>query len=448
MSTPIVVGAGPAGIAAALTLAGAGLRPVVIDEASRAGGQIFRRPPPGFKRPPQALYGADAAAGARLHQAFDALGDRIDYRPETLVWAVEPDAVHLQGPGGRERLARGPLLLATGATDRLLPVSGWTKPGVFSLGGSQIALKAQGLAIGRRVAFCGTGPLLYLVAYQYAKAGAEVAAVLDTSRFADSARALPLLAADPAKLARGIYYLGWLRAHGVPVHYGVRPLSVHGEAAVTGLTWRDAGRRLNETRCDALALGFGLRSETQLADLAGVPFRFDPVRRQYLPQTDQDGRSPAGAVYLAGDGAAVRGAAAAETAGRLAALALIADLGRQVDTAERDRLRRRMARFERFARGLDAAFPFPVDLLDTAGDDTLLCRCEAVTIGTMRDAVADLGAEDVNRAKAFVRPGMGRCQGRMCGLATSELYARLRGLPLDQAGRLRGQAPVKPIPLS
>ena len=107
-----------------------------------------------------------------------------------------------------------------------------------------------------------------------------------------------------------------------------------------------------------------------------------------------------------------------------------------------------MARFERFARGLDAAFPFPVDLLDTATDDTLLCRCEAVTVGTMRHAVGELGAEDVNRAKAFVRPGMGRCQGRMCGLATSELHARLRGLPPDQAGRLRGQAPVKPVPLA
>jgi NADPH-dependent 2,4-dienoyl-CoA reductase/sulfur reductase-like enzyme len=447
MTAPIVVGAGPAGISATLTLVEAGLRPIVIDEAARAGGQIFRRPPPGFTRPPSQLYGADAAAGMRLHQAFDALGGRIDYRPETLVWSIEPDAVHLQGPAGRDRLDRGPLLLATGATDRLLPIPGWTKPGVFSLGGSQVALKAQGCAIGRRVVFCGTGPLLYLVAYQYAKAGAEVAAVLDTSRFADSVRALPLLAADPAKLVRGVYYLGWLRAHGVPVHYGVRPLTVHGEA-VSRLTWRDGDRRLNETACDALALGFGLRSETQTADLAGVPFRFDAGRRQYLPETDEDGRSTAPAVYLAGDGAAVRGAAAAETAGRLAAFALLADLGHQVDAAEQETLRRRMARFERFARGLDLAFPFPVDLLDSADDDTLLCRCEAVTIGSLRHAVTDLGAEEVNRAKAFVRPGMGRCQGRMCGLATAELYARTRGLALEQAGRLRGQAPVKPIPLA
>lgn len=447
MTPPIVVGAGPAGIAAALALAEAGLRPIVIDEAARAGGQIFRRPPPGFTRPPRALYGADAAAGTRLHRAFDALGDRIDYRPETLVWAIEPDAVHLQGPAGRDRLERGPLLLATGATDRLLPVTGWTKPGVFSLGGSQVALKAQGVGIGRRVVFCGTGPLLYLVAYQYARAGAEVAAVLDTSTVADGIRALPLLAADPPKLARGLYYLAWLRAHRVPVHYGTRPVSVHGEA-VTGLTWRDATRRLNETACDAIALGFGLRSETQAADLAGVPFRFDAGRRQFLPEVDRDGRSAAPAVYLAGDGAAVRGAAAAETAGRLAALALSADLGHRVDPAEQDRLRARLARFERFARGLDVAFPFPVDLLDGLADDTLLCRCEAVTVGTLRRAVADLGPEDVNRAKAFARPGMGRCQGRLCGLATSELYARLRGLPLDQAGRLRGQAPVKPIPLS
>jgi bacterioferritin-associated ferredoxin len=153
-------------------------------------------------------------------------------------------------------------------------------------------------------------------------------------------------------------------------------------------------------------------------------------------------------VYLAGDGALVRGADAAEAAGRLAALAALRDLGLPAPGAECRNLRRELATMSRFREGLEAAFPWPAHLASGLPDATLVCRCEAITAGEIRHAATALDAPEVNRAKAFNRVGMGRCQGRMCGLAGAEVLAAARGVPVEQVGRLRGQAPVKPLPAS
>lgn len=206
----VVVGAGPAGGRAAARLVEAGLRPVVIDEAAAGGGQIYRRQPRNFGRAAKALYGFEAKKAKAVHAAFDALLPRIDYRPETLAWNIYDGAVHLLHGARSSALPFDALILAPGATDRVIPLPGWTLPGVYSLGGAQIALKAQACAIGARCVFLGTGPLLYLVAYQYAKAGAKVSAVLDSSAFSRRLAALPALAARPDTLAKGMYYSAWL----------------------------------------------------------------------------------------------------------------------------------------------------------------------------------------------------------------------------------------------
>ena len=222
------------------------------------------------------------------------------------------------------------LIVATGAADRVLPFPGWTLPGVYTLGAAQVALKYQGCAIGERVVFAGTGPLLYLVACQYAKAGAKVVAVLDTARFADKLAAVPALMRNRAVLGKGIYYLAWLRLHGIPVHDGVRLDRASGDHQVAAMHWR-RGDASQEVACDAVAFGYGLRSETQLADLLGCRFRYDEAQRAALPERDAAGRSSVADVYLAGDGAGIMGADAAEWAGELAALALLADAGEAID---------------------------------------------------------------------------------------------------------------------
>lgn len=221
MSATVIIGAGPAGIRAAQTLVAHGVRPVLLDEASRGGGQIYRQQPANFRRSAKALYGFEADKARALHNTLEQLREQIDYRPETLVWNAEQQVLDtLQQGRLADRLAFDRVIVATGATDRVLPIPGWTLPGVYTLGAAQIALKFQGCAIGERVVLAGSGPLLYLVAYQYAKAGATVSAVLDTSPFSAQVRALPRLLLQPGTFAKGLYYRAWLTRKGVPVHGG------------------------------------------------------------------------------------------------------------------------------------------------------------------------------------------------------------------------------------
>jgi NADPH-dependent 2,4-dienoyl-CoA reductase/sulfur reductase-like enzyme len=198
--------------------------------------------------------------------------------------------------------------------------------------------------------------------------------------------------------------------------------------------------------CDAVAMGYHLRPETQLADLAGCEFSFDDATRQWLPATDEDGRSSVKGVYLAGDGARIRGADAAERSGRLAALAAMQDSGLKVEGLAA--LREQLQVFSRFAAGLRAAFPWPARFASMLPDETIVCRCEAITAGELRRVVRETGAQEANRAKAFSRVGMGRCQGRFCAHASAEVIAAAASVPLASVGRLRGQAPVKPLPVA
>ena len=446
----IVVGAGPAGVRAAEALTEAGQTPIVIEEGSRDGGQIYRRQPDGFRRSKSELYGTEAGRASELHETFERLKAKLDYRPDTLAWNIADGRLHILRGTEADSLPYDTLIIAAGATDRIMPVRGWNRAGVYSLGGAQIALKAQACAIGNQVVFLGSGPLLYLVASQYVKAGASVAAVFDTSPGQLRIKALPKLLARPDALSKGMALVRHLRRSDVPVLTGVTPLEIRGsdEHGVEAVSVRLPNSDVKTIACDAVALGHHLRPETQLADLARCKFRFDSQTRQWLPELDALGRSSVKGVYLAGDGTRALGADGAEAAGRLAALAALKDLGQAVSSSELKRLTKRLARMERFRLGINQAFPWPHETATELSDDTVICRCEAITAGELRAVACEKGASELNRAKAFSRVGMGRCQGRYCGHAAAEVVAAAAGLPLEQVGRLRGQAPVKPLPFA
>ena len=445
-----VVGGGPAGTRAVEVLVRAGYRPLWLEEAAAHGGRIYQRPfaatALGGDR-----YGPDSAKAAAIHALGDRLRAASDWRAETLVWNLRPGLIDTFRAGRLETEQADRVILCTGAMDRIVPLPGWTLPGVFALGGAQIALKVHGVAIGARVAFIGTGPLLWLVAAQYLAAGISVALVLDTTPFSTKARAAAGLLAAPSTFARGLALLARLRLAGVRVIEGGTPVSIEGTEAVAAVRVRDrAGRELT-LACDAVGLGFGLKPESQLADLASVPFRFEPAQRNWVPEHDASGRTPVGGVYVAGDGAGIAGAVAAELAGARAAWAAIEDSGGAVAAEEVARLDRAIARLKRFRCALDRAFPYPAWLAARTPDSTILCRCEAIAAGALRKAaqaghVAG-GADELNRAKAFTRIGMGRCQGRLCGPPAAEILAEALGRSVAEIGRLRSQPPVKPLPI-
>ena len=446
----VIVGAGPAGIRAAEALVEAGFRPVLVDESARDGGQIYRRQPKGFTRTSSELYGTEAARADAVHASFDRLKERIDYRPHHLAWNIADGHVHTVSNGQAAALPYDALIICAGATDRLMPVKGWDHAGVYSLGAAQIALKSQACAIGSRVVLMGTGPLLQLVAAQYLKAGATVVALLDTTPFLTQVRALSKLVARPDVLLKGMKLVAGLKLSGLDIHRGITPLEIHGDAdsGVSGVSVRLASGKLRRFDCDAIGLGYHLRPETQLADLARCDFTFDAATRQFWPRIDACGRSTVTGVYLAGDGARTQGADGAEISGRLAALTALSDLGQAVPAGEIERLGARRMAMERFREGIATAFPWPHALAAGIPDEAVVCRCEGITAGELRQVATDKGANELNRAKAFSRVGMGRCQGRYCGHAAAEIVSAATGLPLETIGRLRGQAPVKPLAIA
>lgn len=439
----VIVGAGPAGIRAAATLVEAGLHPVVIDESHRAGGQIYRRPPDGFVRTPEQLYGSEAAKARTLHALFDQLAEdgRLTHCARSSVIAVHGGRLHVLGEGGVQVIGYDRLILATGASDRVAPVPGWQSGGVYTLGAAQIALKAQGVALGRRIVLIGSGPLLTLVGAQLIKAGADVATVLDTSSWRQQMRGFSGLAARPLVALRGLI----LRARlGSRYHAGVTLERIEADGGgVTAMRWRDAEGRERVTACDMIGMGWHLRAETHLADLTGCAFAYDGQWRQWLPKTDATGRAGNG-IYLAGDGGRLLGADGAEIAGRLAAAACLSDLGILAPSTSADL--RKLKRLERFARGLATAFPWPEAMVRSLPDEAIVCRCENVTAGSIRETVEHGGGE-ANRMKSLSRAGMGRCQGRYCQLAAVELVVAQAGCTADAVGRFRGQAPVRPAPI-
>jgi NADPH-dependent 2,4-dienoyl-CoA reductase/sulfur reductase-like enzyme len=444
MTRVLIVGAGPAGIRAAQVLVAAGLHPVVVDEGARAGGQIYRRPPENFQRSSKVLYGSEAAKADALHQCFEqmlGLG-QLGYHMRASVLGLGAGQAQVLQADRVHTIAYDRVILATGATDRLAPVPGWQSAGVYSLGATQIALKAQGVALGRRMVLAGSGPLLTLVAAQLLKAGGCVAAVLDTAGLVTQARGFAGMAlARPGVALRGLS----LRAQlGRRYHAGVQLDRIETDATgPVAMHWRDAKGRARVSACDMVGMGWHLRAETHLADLAGVTFDWDKTSAQWLPRTDAFGRGGDG-VYLAGDGLRILGGDGAELAGRLAATACLIDAGLPAPDA-RVTLKA-IGRMDRFATAMQRSFPWPAQMVRALPDETVLCRCEGISAGDLRATLA-LSGPEANRAKSLGRVGMGRCQGRYCQLAGAEVIAAQAGLHPAQVGRLRGQPPVRPAPV-
>jgi len=270
--------------------------------------------------------------------------------------------------------------------------------------------------------------------------------VVDTSPAAAKCQALSAMASSPRTLAKGVYYRAWLAAHGIAIEEGVSRIGVAGDAGVREIHYR-RGDVDKTIACDAVALGFGLKSETQLADLAGCQFHFDPESHQWLPERNAEGESTVSRVYLAGDGAGIGGADAAELWGERVGLAIAARCGRPRDADRIAAIDRRLAGLARFRAGLERAFPFPSHEVLALADDTILCRCESIPVEQAKAAIRDFNVVEINRLKAITRIGMGRCQGRMCGLPAAELLSNETGQHIAAVGRLRCQPPVKPIPM-
>lgn len=447
----VVVGAGPAGLSAAATAAELGLSVLIADENPTPGGQIYRAVTTTPVKD-RTVLGEDYWRGSQI--AARLAGSQASYAPGCTVWSVAADGEIEIGIslGGRARLiAAAEVILATGAQERPFPIPGWTLPGVMTAGAAQIALKASGIVPAGRTVIAGCGPLLYLLAGQLQAAGANIVAVLDTTPSGNWLKALPALPdflASPY-LAKGLKLVARAR-RSLRFVGGVTGLSAEGEGVVSRVRFR-RGAREETIACDMLLLHQGVIPGVNLANAVGCAHEFDTTQHGWTPKLDDWFCSSVPGVAIAGDGAGIGGAESAALRGEIAALASACRLER-IDAAERDRraepIRAELGRSLRGRRFLDLLYKPAPQFLAPPDDATIVCRCEEVTAGQIRDTASRLGVTGPNQMKAFLRCGMGPCQGRLCGPTVVELISQVRGTTPAEVGYYRLRPPVKPVTLA
>ncbi|MFJ1608977.1 NAD(P)/FAD-dependent oxidoreductase [Streptomyces sp. NPDC088253] len=446
-----VIGAGPAGLAASLAAAARGVRVTLIDSAAGAGGQFYRRPPAGLgARRPEALH-HQWRTWRRLEDALAAqvAAGTIRHLADHHVWCVEPVervelVVHaLLGPLQEEPVTvrADAVLLATGGYEKVLPFPGWTLPGVVTAGGAQAMLKGGLVVPGQRAVVAGTGPLLLPVATGLAAAGVEVAALVESADPKAFLRRAVALAAQPGKVAEGVRYGAQLLRHHVKLLPRHTVVAAHGAERLDAVTVAalDTHGRVGpgtERRvpCDTLAVGHGMLAHIDLA--ASLGCRIDGLN----VAVDEEQRTDVPGVWAAGETTGIGGAALSLAEGHIAGRSAAARLtGTRPDPRAWARAARSRRRAREFFTALDTVYAPPAHWTEQVTDDTVVCRCEEVTAGAVRNAVDELGAGDVRTVKLLTRAGMGWCQGRMCEPAV----AGLAGCEQTPARRLL----ARPVPL-
>lgn len=438
-----IIGSGPAGMAAAAEAGGRGLSVLLLDENPGLGGQVHR----GVEASPLAAVPALAgipAAGRALATA--AVAAEVEFLPGATAWHLDSARSLGVSAGGAARMITARrVIIATGAQERPMPVPGWTLPGVMSVGAAQTLLKAQGLVPEGRVVIAGCGPLVWLYAAQLVVAGSPPALLLDTTPRANWRAALPHLPAflRSPYLRKGLALVARVR-RAVRVVSGVGALTIVARGGTLDVAWPGGS-----VAADRVLLHQGVVPQLNLAQAAGCAVAWDAAQACFAPLTDGWGDTDLPGIAIAGDTAGIGGAEAAEASGRLVALEALRALG-VLDAAARDTAaaphRAAQARWLRGRAFLDVLYR-PAAAFRVAAPEAIACRCEEVTGAALRDAVR-LGATGPNQAKAFLRCGMGPCQGRLCMLTVVETIAAARGVDPATLAPLRIRPPVKPVTLA
>lgn len=436
MTRVVIIGGGPAGLAAAEAALDRGAAVILLEAAARLGGQFWRHPADRSTTDTGLQHG---------WKTFLKLAERITSDPSATVitgaqvWAIDHDhqTPRLQvavgdpdGPGREMITVTGDaLIIATGAHDHTLPFPGWDLPGVFTGGAAQAMAKAEHLAVGQRVVVAGAGPFLLPVAASLAAVGATVIGIFEAGRPRSLATGwlprTPWLTAKAPELGG---YVVQLARHRIPYRTGRAVIRAHGDDQVSGVTvsridpqWRPIQGTAEYLDADAVCVSHGFTPRLELAVAAGCaisPDRFvlvDEAQQSSVPQ-----------VYCAGETTGIGGSDAALVEGRIAGH--VAAGGSITDPQLRSAVRRRRT-LQKLAAAIRDGHRIGSGWTSWLTDDTVICRCEEVDYGRLRSILDATGTKGLRPAKLSTRAGLGPCQGRICGRTVEELMATSDGLP-------------------
>ena len=442
-----IIGAGPAGISAAATLNRYCIENIVIDDQVGPGGQVYRNilDNDNDKRN---FLGEDYFKGYKLvNQIFNG---KIKYQSKSTVWQItDGKEIALVTDGKSEIITADYIIIATGAMERPMPIEGWTLPGVMTVGGAQTLLKQSAIAAENAV-FVGNGPLLYLTAWQYIQAGVGIIAVLDTTQAKNWRAAIPYAGRallQPAMIKSGYDWLKEIKKNTNFIS-DVKNIEIIGNGKVTSVQYETGNGVTGKIETNNVFIHQGVIPNINLTMATGLSHGWNKSTFCWEPETDYSGKSSNDYIYIAGDAAGIDGSKAALIAGRIVAKEII-------NRFQPSRVSKLDLMIERLRYlHICSIRPFlnrlyrPSENFRTPKlDKTIVCRCEGVSKSDVIAALTHRIAGP-NQLKAFCRAGMGRCQGRYCGLTVQELIATHNNENMEDTGYFRLRPPVKPITLA
>lgn len=446
----LVVGAGPAGLAAAAAARESGADVICLDLFSQAGGQYHMRPVVAggrFDQAPQVVAGRSAEARCRE------LGVRFLFDTE-IFWAEPGFTVFARQGGDAVTIRATAVVAATGAMERAIPFDGWTLPGVITAGAAQRLIKANSTPPGKNVVLAGTGPFLLAVADTFAKAGLSLRAYVEMRR--PGLSLLSPFVRHPARLGEAFGLLNGVRKTRPIFHTGHVVIEALGNGRLEAIRLAPIGKDGQPRResafvvedVDCLCIGYGFRPVVDFTSLLQAKHRFDTTLGGWYCAVDEaTQQTSVPGLYAAGETTGVGGAAPARLGGRLAGLQAAQSIGKSISSPGLEEVRQALATAKGFAACLARLFPFPGHLVEQLSPAGTICRCEDVTRADVEAAI-DEGASDVFSVKMWTRAGMGPCQGRICGSALGDIVATRLGVAAEDAGYNRPHMPLRPVPLS
>jgi len=452
----LIVGAGPAGLAAARAAAQCGVQVMMLDERSSAGGQYFKQVAKSHRVVDPSRMDAQAAMGRVVIDEVEALGVRI--HRDAMVWgAFGPQELRATISGAPHLFSPERLIVAGGAYERGVPVPGWTLPGYMATGAAQTLLRAYRVTPGRRVLVAGNGPLNLQLAAELVAAGVDVVAVVEASArpgLASIGDVLRAARTAPRLVLEGLGILSRLWHAGVPVIHGSAVVESHGDSRVEACTIARIdtdGRAIPGTttrfEVDTICAGYGFRSSNEIARALGCRHDVRPADGRLVTRIDADGATSLSGVYAIGDGVTLIGAHAARSQGFIAGCAAAGSLGLKLPASVSDELRgarRSLARHRSFQQSLWRLFDAPPLGAQLASAATIVCRCESVSRAAI-DAAIGQGAGTLGAVKRRTRAGMGRCQGRYCESTIAAVVPVAPAVPRDELFGFSPRAPIRPV---